>query len=82
MGEGVLEGIRDLGEQPRLVEELGGLQMGEAHGERLLRRLGHGLEERQGHLRADDGGGLQEPFSAGGSRSMRAARTACTVAGT
>jgi len=35
-----------------------------------------------GHLGADDGGGLQELFSSGGSRSIRAASTACTVAGT
>ena len=49
-----------LGEQARLVEELGGLQMGEAQAEWLLRHLGHGLEECQGHLGADDGGGLQE----------------------
>ena len=51
-----------LGEEARLVEELGGLQMGEAQAERLLRHLGYGLEERQGHLRANDGGGLQELF--------------------
>ena len=51
-----------LREEARLVEELGGLQMGEAQAERLLRHLGHGLEERQGHLGADDGGGLQELF--------------------
>ena len=62
LGEGVLEGVFDLGEQARFIEELGGLQMGEAQAERLLRHLGHGLEERQGHLRADDGSGLQELF--------------------
>ena len=62
LGQGVLEGVLDVGEEARLVEELGGLQMGEAQAERLLRHLGNGLEERQGHLRADDRGGLQELF--------------------
>ena len=52
----------DLGEQTRLVEELGGLEMVEAQAEHLLWHLGHGLEEPQGHLGADDGGGLQELF--------------------
>jgi hypothetical protein len=36
--------------------------MGEAQAERFLRGLGHGLEERQGNLGADDGGGLQKLF--------------------
>jgi hypothetical protein len=43
-------------------EELGGPQMDEPQAERLLRHLGHGLEEYQGHLRTNDGGGLQELF--------------------
>jgi hypothetical protein len=50
LGEGVLEGVFDVGGESRLVEELGGLQMDEAQAERLLRRFGNGLEERQGHL--------------------------------
>ena len=33
MGEGVLEGVLDLGEEAGLVEELGGLQMREAQAE-------------------------------------------------
>ncbi len=36
MGERMLEGIFDLGEEARLIEELGGLQMREAQAERLL----------------------------------------------
>ena len=36
----------------------------------------------KGHLVADDGRGLQQALVLGGSRSMRAASTACTVAGT
>jgi hypothetical protein len=62
LGEGVLEGVLDLGEQARLVEELGGLQMGEAPAERRLGHLGHGLEERQRHLVADDGSSVQKRF--------------------
>src|SRR6266487_5862340 len=62
LSQGVLEGILDVGKEARLVEELGGLQMGESQTERRLRRLGNGLEERQRHLGADDGGGLQELF--------------------
>jgi hypothetical protein len=58
LGECMLEGVLDVREQARLIEELGPLQMGEAQAECLLRRLGDGLEEREGHLRADDGGGL------------------------
>jgi hypothetical protein len=54
LGEGVLERIRNLGDMARLVEELAGLQAGEAQPERLLGPLGDGLQERQGHLGADD----------------------------
>ena len=79
--EGVREGVPDLGEQVSLVEELGALEVRQATVQRGLRQLGHGLKERQGHLVTDDGGGLQEPFRLG-SRSMRAARTAATGAGT
>jgi hypothetical protein len=41
-----------------------------------------GLEQGQGHRRPNDGGGLEEVLRLGGSRSIRAAKTACTVAGT
>jgi hypothetical protein len=58
----VLESVLDLGEEAGLVEELAGLQMGEAQAEWFLRRFSNGLEERQRHLRADDGSGLQELF--------------------
>ena len=62
MGEGVPEGVRALGKQARLVEELGRLQVGEATVYRVLRYLGDGLQQRQGHLGADDCRGLQELF--------------------
>ena len=60
VGEGVLEGVLALGEEARLVEELGGLQVREAAVQRLLGQLGNGLQQRQGHLGANDGGGLEQ----------------------
>ena len=60
MGQGVLEGVVPLGEEARLVEELGRLQVRQAAMERLLGQLGNGLQQGQGHLGADDGGGLQQ----------------------
>jgi hypothetical protein len=77
MGKGVLEAVCQLGKEACLVEELGSLQMGEAQAERRPRCLGHGLEERQGHLGADDGGGLEQllllrrqPVDAGGQHRL------------
>jgi hypothetical protein len=43
--EGVLEGVGQLGEQTRLVQELGVLEIREAQAERLFGQLRHGLEE-------------------------------------
>ena len=53
--ERVLERVLDLGIEARLVEVLGGLEVREPLAEILLRRLGDGPEQRQRHLRADDG---------------------------
>ena len=41
--EGVLEGVLEVGEEIRVVEELRGLEPGEAATDRLLPVLGHGL---------------------------------------
>ena len=60
LGEGVLEGVDQLGKQARLVQELGVLEMREAQAERLFRQLRHSLEEGQGHLGADDRRGLEQ----------------------
>ena len=49
-----------LGEEARLVEELGRLEVRQAAVQRLLGQLGNGLQQRQGHLGANDGGGLQQ----------------------
>ena len=43
VGQGVLEGEFALGEQPRLVEELGRLQVGQATLQVRLGQLGNGL---------------------------------------
>jgi hypothetical protein len=45
VGEGVLEGAFALGEEPRLVEKLGGLQVGKATLERRLGQLSNGLQQ-------------------------------------
>ena len=58
--QGVLEGVFQVREQARFVEELGRLQMRQAHAKRLVRHLGNGLEQRQGHLRADHRRRLQQ----------------------
>jgi hypothetical protein len=59
MGEGMFEGVLEVGEDGCLVEELAGLQVREAQAERLLRLLRDGLQQDQGHLRADDGSRLK-----------------------
>ena len=47
VGEGVLERVLEVGEEARLVEELGGLEVGEPAAERRLRQLGERLEQRE-----------------------------------
>ena len=58
--QGVLEGVDQLGEQTRLVQELGVLEMREAQAERLFGQLRHGLEEGQRDLRPNDRRGLEQ----------------------
>ena len=81
--QGVLEGVFRLGEEPRLVEELRGLEVGEAGG------AAPSPAGRQWPVRRGNGTSVpmtaavcSRRLSSGGSRSMRAASTACTVAGT
>jgi hypothetical protein len=52
VGEGVLEGVLKVREEPDLVQELGSLQPGEPLGERIVRKLGDGLEEGERHIGA------------------------------
>src|SRR6266851_3012376 len=60
VSERVLEGIFAIREEPGLVKKLGGLKVVESAPERLVRQLGDRLEQREWHLLADGGGGLQE----------------------
>ena len=62
LSEDVLEGVLVLGEEARLIEELGRLEVRETVMQRRLGPLGHGLQQRHGDFGADDGGGLQELF--------------------
>jgi hypothetical protein len=50
-------------EQPRLVDELGRLQVVEPTTERRMRELGDRLEQRERDIFADDGGDLEEALS-------------------
>ena len=58
--QGVLEGVLALGEEPRLVEELGRLEVRQTAMQVVFGQLGNGLQQRQGHLCADDRGGLEQ----------------------
>ena len=80
VGQGVRERVLELGEQARLVEELGGLEL-PSRAARLLRLVGDRLEERERHVLADDRRAWSSRLCSGASRSMRAARMARTVAG-
>ena len=82
LGEGMLEGVDQLGKQTHLVQKLGILEMHEPLAERPFRKLHHGLEEDQGTSVPMTAAVWSRDFSSGGRRSMRVARTACTVAGT
>jgi hypothetical protein len=82
MREGVLEGIGRFREKGCLIEELCGLQVSQALREVCFGALGNGLQQRKEDIPAVHRGFLEEVFLRRGSRSMRAASTACTVAGT
>ena len=58
-GEPVPEGVRDVREQTRLVQELAPPQIGERAMQLLRRHLGDGFEQRERHVLADHRGKLQ-----------------------
>src|SRR5438128_11460703 len=60
MGQGVLEGVFALGEQARLVEKLGCLEVRNTAMQRLLGHLGNGVQQGEGDLGANDRGGLEQ----------------------
>ena len=80
-GQRVLECVLKIGEQRGLVEELGGLEVGEPTTQVFLGLLGNGEQEPERHALADDRGRLEYRLSSGDRRSMRAARIAWTVGG-
>ena len=58
--QGMLERVFELGEETRFVKELGGLQLGETAAHVVRRLVRNGLQQRDGNILADDGGGLQQ----------------------
>ena len=60
MGERVLEGVLGIWKKPRLVQKLRLLQMRESPLHRVLRQLGHGVEQPEGDVLADDRGRLEQ----------------------
>jgi hypothetical protein len=63
--EGMLEGVGEIGEQTRLVQELGILEMRQAPMESLSGQLRHSLEQGEGHLHANDRCGLEQALRLG-----------------
>jgi hypothetical protein len=63
--QGVLEGVLALGKEARLIEELSGLEVGEAPLQTRFGQLGNGLQEEGGHLVPDDRCGLEQAFLLG-----------------
>jgi hypothetical protein len=63
--ERVLEGVLEVREEPGLVEELRGLEAGELGAHLVLRSVGDGQQQRQGHVLADDRGRLEQSLAFG-----------------
>jgi len=55
VGQGVLEGVLELGEEIGLVQELRGLELHEVLSKLLVGHAGDGLEQPERHVGADDG---------------------------
>jgi hypothetical protein len=60
LGQGVLEGVFEVGEQTLLVQELPGLQRTKMLVQQLLGKLDDRLQQRVGHILADHRRGLQQ----------------------
>ena len=65
VGERVLERVLEVRKEPGLVEELRGLEVRQLGAHLVLRRVGNGQEQRQGHVLADDRGGLEQALGLG-----------------
>ena len=62
VGEGMFEGVLQLGEEACLIEELGRLEVCKAPPQLRLGPFSDGLEEGKGDIRPDDRRGLEEAF--------------------
>src|SRR4029453_16546132 len=62
MGERVLEGVLEIGEEARLVEKLGRLKMAQPPTDRPFLFVRHRHEEGQREVLPDDRGNLEEPL--------------------
>ena len=60
--QGMLEGVLGLGEQAGLIQELCRLEVRQAAVEHGLGHVRNGLEQGEGHVRANHGGGLEQAF--------------------
>ncbi len=60
--ERVLERVFEVGEEARLVEELGRLEMGEPSAQLLLTLVRDRHQQGEGHILADDRGRLEQAF--------------------
>src|SRR5215813_13875117 len=58
--ERVLERVFEVREDARLVEELGSLEVTQSPTQVVLGRVGNGLQQREGHILANDRGGLEQ----------------------
>jgi hypothetical protein len=65
MRERVLERVLEVRKDPRLVEELRGLEVGELGAHLVLRRVGNSQEQGHGHVLADDRGRLEQSLGLG-----------------
>jgi hypothetical protein len=58
--QGMLEGVFRLGEQARLIQELRRLEVHQAAMQRFLGHVSNGPQQGEGHLRTNDGSGLEQ----------------------
>src|SRR5215471_16944541 len=77
----MLEGVFEVREDARLVQELGGLETTQSPTQVVLGRVRNGLEQREGHILANDRGGLEQTLvlgrqaiDAGGEDGLRRRR--------
>src|SRR5262245_42635784 len=66
MRERMLEGVFEVREEARLVQELGGLELTQSPTQVALGRVGNGLQQGEGHILANDRGGLEQTLVLGG----------------